>query len=287
MDFAMLFDVLSIRRTAFFQNTSLASSLFSPLPYHYKSAIKADFRYQMAPNGVVAATNGTHVNGGPGNQDPGSCDYEQTEDLNEITRRQLDEDVKAYRYDLEFSTEVLRDANLSLTAQEIRTIQFRILDLGHQIRHCQHRMEQIDAQFSQTGPTANGQRTFYFDAAPKRRASAMPANGTPGPTSKRARMSNIGTDADESVEAELVDSNTVQRLGYWMCHLCTANKWPLRDVSKMLTHFLDMHTEHDPEERCVELGNALAANRKLNCVYKNLSSLGPLSPLTVYLRRPF
>ncbi|KAF7522909.1 hypothetical protein G7054_g11984 [Neopestalotiopsis clavispora] len=230
-----------------------------------------------AATAAPPATNGTLVvNGGNrASQEPENAvgSYEQSEDLNEITRRQLEEDIKAYRYDLDFSTEMLKDGNQNLTAQDARTIQFRILDLGHQLRHCQHRIEQIDAQIPQPGSTSNGHRTFYYDAAPKRRANGMPSNSTPGPPSKRARLSPNG---DESMDMESADSNAVQRLGYWMCHLCTANKylsagqnrvpsapckWPLRDVSKMLTHFLDMHTEHEPEERCIELGNALAANR--------------------------
>ncbi|KAH8195138.1 hypothetical protein TruAng_010690 [Truncatella angustata] len=233
-----------------------------------------------APNGTAMETNGELAKIELGEVVNGGSGYERAEDLNEITRRQLEEDVKAYRYDLDFSTELLKDSNLSLSAQEVRTAQFRILDIGHQIRHCQHRIEQIDAQHAlAASAVANGRPQFYFDTAPKRRASGMPAtnNGTPGPAAKRPRISHIGTDAaDETIDVELADGTSVQRLGYWMCHLCTANKylsagqsrvpsapckWPLRDVSKMLTHFLDMHTEHDPEERCTELGNALSANR--------------------------
>lgn len=30
----------------------------------------------------------------------------------------------------------------------------------------------------------------------------------------------------------------------------------------MINHFLDLHTEHTPKERCSELGDALARNRK-------------------------
>jgi hypothetical protein len=30
----------------------------------------------------------------------------------------------------------------------------------------------------------------------------------------------------------------------------------------MINHFLDLHTEHTPEERCSELGDALARNRE-------------------------
>lgn len=65
------------------------------------------------------------------------------------------------------------------------------------------------------------------------------------------------------------------RLGRWMCTLCTSQKylkapppkqpaepssWPLRDISKIVTHFTRMHTEQTDGERCQELGNALSKN---------------------------
>lgn len=71
-----------------------------------------------------------------------------------------------------------------------------------------------------------------------------------------------------------IEHNT--RLGYWRCRLCTSQKylntpppkqpsepgtWPLRDVSKIVTHFTRMHAEHNNVERCMELGAALRANR--------------------------
>lgn len=67
-----------------------------------------------------------------------------------------------------------------------------------------------------------------------------------------------------------------QRLGHYTCQLCRSQKylgqmtpkqpsepshWPLRDVSKMVTHYTRMHGEHSKGERCVELGRALAQNR--------------------------
>ncbi|KAI1339849.1 hypothetical protein F5Y15DRAFT_382310 [Xylariaceae sp. FL0016] len=70
--------------------------------------------------------------------------------------------------------------------------------------------------------------------------------------------------------------NTYQRLGYWDCRLCTSTKyfeaggsrtpsmpakWPLKDMAKLLNHYLEMHTEHSPMERCQELGAALQLNR--------------------------
>ncbi|KAH8743771.1 hypothetical protein F5883DRAFT_722524 [Diaporthe sp. PMI_573] len=69
--------------------------------------------------------------------------------------------------------------------------------------------------------------------------------------------------------------STYQRLGHWMCTLCTSQKylqapppkqpsepstWPLRDVSKIVTHYTRMHGEHNRMERCMELGTALQAN---------------------------
>lgn len=35
----------------------------------------------------------------------------------------------------------------------------------------------------------------------------------------------------------------------------------------MINHFLDLHTEHTPSERCNELGNALANNREFFTPY--------------------
>lgn len=67
-----------------------------------------------------------------------------------------------------------------------------------------------------------------------------------------------------------------KRLGGWRCRLCTSQKylntpppkqpsepghWPLRDISKMVTHFTRMHGEHNNVERCMELGAALGSNR--------------------------
>ena len=70
-------------------------------------------------------------------------------------------------------------------------------------------------------------------------------------------------------------SSAYQRLGHWMCTLCTSQKylqapppkqpsepstWPLRDVSKIITHYMRMHGKHNRMERCIELGTALQAN---------------------------
>ncbi|KAK4154331.1 hypothetical protein C8A00DRAFT_14533 [Chaetomidium leptoderma] len=231
-------------------------------------------------------------------------DYEFS-DLDEITMRQLNEDILAYRYDLDYCKAQLEEADL--TPQETRTLQLRTLDLGHQIRHCTHRIEAIKAQSRK-----HGFRPQYGTAA----AMPYPANGTNGSgrqhqtgsgghgvgllpggkrivatplvaagkrpildedqgISKRAKMASPDMDVaggglDEGINTAL------QRLGFWKCRLCSAPKyllagagrspaapckWPLKDISKMITHFTEMHGEHTTIERCVELGAALAQNR--------------------------
>ncbi|KAH8668643.1 hypothetical protein BX600DRAFT_510719 [Xylariales sp. PMI_506] len=216
-------------------------------------------------NGAVST-----INGGSSSA---SLNYESSPDLEQITYRQLNEDINAYRYDLEFCTQQLQFPDL--TPQETRTVQLRILDLGHQIRHCQHRIELINAQARQNASGVNGRSMFQYDGTPKRQSTGTPA----GAVNKRPRLSK-SVPAQHSTEdpndVEVMDGSSIQRLGYWMCHLCTSVKylsagsnrvpsapckWPLRDVSKMMNHYLDMHTEHDPDERCRELGSALAANR--------------------------
>jgi len=42
--------------------------------------------------------------------------------------------------------------------------------------------------------------------------------------------------------------------------LAAQSTWPLRDVSKVITHYTCMHEEHNCMERCIELGTALQAN---------------------------
>ncbi|CAK7201703.1 hypothetical protein SEUCBS139899_004413 [Sporothrix eucalyptigena] len=69
--------------------------------------------------------------------------------------------------------------------------------------------------------------------------------------------------------------NKMQRLGLWYCQLCISEKYlyagpdrvpsnpskEIKDMGKLMTHYFDMHREHEPEERCAALGEALAKNR--------------------------
>ncbi|KAH6847242.1 hypothetical protein B0I37DRAFT_140174 [Chaetomium sp. MPI-CAGE-AT-0009] len=226
-------------------------------------------------------------------------------DLDDITVRQLNEDILAYRYDLDYCRAQLEEADL--TPQETRTLQLRTLDLGHQIRHCTHRIETIKAQsrkrttfrpphtttaalpYSVTGANGSGKQPRAVSGGqsaamlPARRLTATPtlaAAKRPTPdedygSAKRVRTSSPGLDLIGGPMEDGVNTS-LQRLGFWKCRLCSAPKyllagagrspaapckWPLKDISKMITHFTEMHGEHTPAERCVELGAALAQNR--------------------------
>ena len=250
--------------------------------------------------------------------DPRALNYENS-NIDEITLRQLNEDVLAYKHDLNFCTEQL--AQVGLTPQETRTLQLRILDLGHQIRHCQHRAEILQIQMRNGSRSWSNQSNSATAAAagvnaqagggsysaantpsfPSKRAGAVTpsASGkrqssshTASSSAKRAKNQRApsefddddehgGGDGDEDDDdgSSLIPADPItnlQRLGHWKCRLCRSEKylmagsgrvpsapckWPLKDVSKMIAHFTDMHQEHLPAERCVELGAALRRNR--------------------------
>ncbi|KAK4458992.1 hypothetical protein QBC42DRAFT_275504 [Cladorrhinum samala] len=265
------------------------------------------------------------------------ANYESLSNLEEITMRQLEEDISAYQHDEAFCLAQLEEPDL--TPQETRTLQLRVLDLSHQVRHCRHRIETIQFQVRKNNrPLAGGLRPAYAAVgAPLVSSSSTPAtNGTNGghvaarqyqvngakhpsssgnpggvivrkggatpvPSNKRmadseesdqghlesgeAKKIKTGDSSPAAVEYEMqVDrsedgeniNTTLQRLGFWKCRLCSAPKyllagsgkspaapckWPLKDISKMITHFTEMHAEHSASERCVELGSALAQNR--------------------------
>jgi hypothetical protein len=281
-------------------------------------------------------------------------------DLDVITYRQLSEDIDAYNVDLDFCTSQL--AQDDLTPQEYRTLQLRVLDLSHQIRHCPHRKEGLEAQRALKGGrpltrpvpnaprvstagnltatngtgtgTGNGRRpvpnkrplsSTGFDhngigsngsaLGPNKRARAasevslqdtisMHSGGSPAVHgSSNGNGNGVANNDDSRSDIEMVHytgagngynnsvvgndsylaktedddaSMTVRRLGFWKCRLCVSekylyagpdrlpnnpSKWPLKDMGKLMSHYFDLHTEHEPEERCVELGDALDDNR--------------------------
>ncbi|KAI0458896.1 hypothetical protein F5B21DRAFT_458107 [Xylaria acuta] len=234
-----------------------------------------------------------------------ALNYEDS-DLNSITRSQMYHDLIAYRYDLEFcQTQLTTQEDLS--PQELRTLQIRILDCAHNIRHCKHRIQVLDAQarlgiapytngaFGGAGSGAGAYRsTGKYKRQRIGKSESDEVDGTGNDNSDARNAVAVGEadadadGADDSIVAAGTDAyitmraspgaptHSLQRLGYWDCRLCRSRKyleagsnrvpsapckWPLKDISKMINHFLDLHTEHTPQERCNELGDALARNR--------------------------
>ncbi|KAI0892449.1 hypothetical protein F4806DRAFT_239800 [Annulohypoxylon nitens] len=219
------------------------------------------------PNDIMSANHP----GSDGSMDQHSFNYEGN-NLNELTRMQLNEDIHAYRYDLDFCRDQLRVPN-NLTPQEIRTFQLRVLDCGHNIRHCRNRIQQIDLQEARRAAAPVG-------TTPAIQSHRHRASVTPSVNRKRKYHTADSDEDDDEKNADInldgPGTSNVQRLGFWKCRLCVSRKfldagtnrvpsapckWPLKDVSKMLNHYLDMHTEHTAQERCAELGAALAHNR--------------------------
>lgn len=238
-------------------------------------------------------------------------------DLDVLSYRQLSEDIDAYNVDLDFCTSQL--AQPELTPQEMRTLQLRRLDLGHQIRYSQHRREMLEAQRLVKGgrPLTEEPRRQSGLAAPgktqrlTKRAMSVAALLDEPSTTKRVRARSVseaeasgpetisaagsdsgagpasmdlatmtpmshGADEDTETPGQEGGTHSLQRLGYWKCRLCTSekylmagagrqpsapSKWPLKDMGKLMSHYFDMHTEHEPDERCAELGDALDHNR--------------------------
>ncbi|KAL1847523.1 hypothetical protein VTK73DRAFT_10337 [Phialemonium thermophilum] len=122
----------------------------------------------------VATSNGTYVDSRNGKGTSAGLSYENA-NIDEIMYRQLNEDILAYRHDLSFCTEQLAAADL--TPQEMRTLQLRTLDLGHQIRHCQHRAEILQIQIRNRGGGNVGTHQLHSWVAANNH-SASHANGS-------------------------------------------------------------------------------------------------------------
>ncbi|KAL2019918.1 hypothetical protein VTK56DRAFT_9010 [Thermocarpiscus australiensis] len=266
------------------------------------------------PGVASTANNSSHGNGHvmAAATRPTAYDYEFA-DLDEITVRQLNEDILAYEYDHDYCKAQLEEADL--TPQETRTLQLRILDLQHQIRYCKHRIETIRVQTrkpylhpsygamagltinrnsgtnggggSSSGKQYRSAGGGLGDVLLGRRTAATPAAATPGSLKRPAQDEDGGEPKRFKAGSPDFDmmgggsddggvNTALQRLGFWKCRLCSAPKyllagsgrspaapckWPLKDISKMITHFTEMHGEHTPAERCVELGAALSQNR--------------------------
>lgn len=182
-----------------------------------------------------------------------ALNYEDS-DLNAITRSQMGQDLIAYRYDLEFcQTQLTTQPDLS--PQEIRTLQIRILDCGHNIRHCKHRIQILDAQARLSaapysspfrGPGAGPYRS-RGTAAPAGKHKRQRVQKSEADEFQNSRNDNgdlagaaadvdAGADGDDTSivamgsQARITDfsgapTNTLQRLGYWDCRLCRSRKY--------------------------------------------------------------
>jgi hypothetical protein len=150
------------------------------------------------------------------------------------------------------------------------------------------------ANVAHTGDTTNDESTVENDTAADdtpnvnkaRSVLAAPTPSTPAVPSISARASSAQSQTSSAPTACRTTpggtpdetgpgGSAYQRLGHWMCTLCTSQKylkspapkqpsepssWPLRDVSKIITHYTRMHGEHNRMERCMELGTALEKN---------------------------
>ena len=144
------------------------------------------------------APGATQAPGPAAYHDPRTLSYENS-NIEEITVRQLNEDTLAYKHDLDFCREQL--AQTDLTPQETRALQLRVLDLGHQTRHCEHRVEILQAQMrarnrsgwpnpaaaSAYGPAA-ASTPYRGGSSNKRPAVSSPYRG--GSSNKRPAVSS-------------------------------------------------------------------------------------------------
>lgn len=184
----------------------------------------------------------------------GALNYEDS-DLNAITRSQMNEDLIAYRYDLEFcQTQLTTQPDLS--PQEIRTLQIRILDCGHNIRHCKHRVQILDAQARlgfvpypggayggsgqgvgsyRSGGTAAAASRYKRKRVKKSEGGEFDGTGNTNGDGIAGGEADAFADADDSIAATIPDldvtpspgapTHSIQRLGYWDCRLCRSRKY--------------------------------------------------------------
>lgn len=177
-------------------------------------------------------------------------------DPNSIMRCQMQQDIIAYRYDLEFCQTQLT-AQPDLTPQEIRTLQVRILDCAHNIRHCRHRIQTLDVQSAASGARPvnyRSEETPHYPMKNKKRRlrhsdggegegegegeSSLVIAGGNGEAEAEADGADAdgaddsivaaGTGADSkrfSPGANDLHEHGIQRLGYWDCRLCKSRKY--------------------------------------------------------------
>lgn len=226
--------------------------------------------------------------------------FETAENLEDLKHQHLSENIIAYQQDLRYCIEQLDDPDLTpQETRTIQVRKFdlahQIRHCAHQIQVILFQPPNITPSVI---PSSN-KRKAAKQATPAEAKSVpsakrikitvapSPSKGafnTPGPSKANGTSAialgspqpdeDATPESDTEVEAQ-VSNTSLQRLGYWNCRLCTSEKffnagkgrkpsepckWPLKDISKMINHFLATHGEHDPHERCAELGDALEQN---------------------------
>lgn len=116
-----------------------------------------------------------------------NMNYDNT-NLDDITMRQLGEDVDAYEHDLNWCRTQLSGDDL--TPQESRTLQLRTLDLTHQIRHCKHKIETMQFQSRKPLPGSALPRLGAFNN-PYRTITNVPNGGDKRRRSSRDEVNNL------------------------------------------------------------------------------------------------
>lgn len=170
--------------------------------------------------------------------------------------RHMAEDLNAYGYDRDYCTKLLQEQ--SLTPQEARTLRLRVLDLNHQTRLTQHKIEVLNAlsglEGSQAPDTvinslnaltqpspANGGQLFGAGAPENPGLSLLhhatqstspaavpvkrPSVSSYSPSAHAIKRPRKEVPASPPVDGAGGTGTTVQRLGHWKCRLCTSAKY--------------------------------------------------------------
>lgn len=109
-------------------------------------------------------------------------------DIDVLIINQLEEDLDAYRYDLDFCRAQLEPSNANtISPAEQRTWQLRVLDLGHQMRMLNHRIQLMKASMNNArvvgglaGKVGATTTNAYYGPYPPGTSIQPNAYGTPG-----------------------------------------------------------------------------------------------------------
>ncbi|KAM7203191.1 hypothetical protein V8F20_004133 [Naviculisporaceae sp. PSN 640] len=148
----------------------------------------ADAGLPVSPRGRIEAVRIPPYDPTAGNPVRNTAGYEYS-NLEEITIRQLREDIHAYNHDRQWCEDMLRLDDIS--PAEARTYQLRILDISHQIRSCNHRIENLELQMRRTMPLASRTPQYSIYNTNQRATAAPPkTNGHAAAASENRAVTN-------------------------------------------------------------------------------------------------